>query len=94
MTGNVVTFNKIMDKKFTRGPCNRSFLSSSNLMIPKNTKHEHVKMNFSCDLCRKSFRDPENYMSHIDNRKEHLSFVLYKSAFDSTIKIFRNHVKN
>ena len=51
-------------------------------------------MNFSCYLCKKNFKDQENYLRHIDNHKEGLSFVLYKSAFDRAIKIFRKHFKN
>ena len=81
-------------KKYTCEICNRSFSRSSNLKIHTKTKHEHVSLDFSCYLCRKNFKDQENYLNHIDNHKEGLSFVLYKSAFGRAIKIFRKHFKN
>ena len=83
-----------MDRKFTCEICSRSFSRSFNLKIHTKTKHEHVSLNFSCHLCRKNFRDQDKYLNHIDNHEEGLSFVLFKSAFDRTIKIFRKHFKN
>ena len=96
ITRDAVTFHSIMDitKKYSCEICNRSFSRSSNLKIHRKTKHEHVSLDFSCYLCRKNFKDQENYLRHIDNHREGLSFVLYKSAFDRAIKIFRKHFKN
>ena len=58
------------------------------------TKHDKVSLDFSCFLCRKNFKKQENYLKHIENHKEGLSFVLYKKAFNNEIQIFRKHFKN
>ena len=43
-------------KKYTCEICNRSFSRSSNLKIHTKTKHEHVSLDFSCYLCRKTLK--------------------------------------
>ena len=58
------------------------------------TKHDKVGLDFSCFLCRKNFKKQENYLKHIENHEEGLSFVLYKKAFNNEIQIFRKHFKN
>ena len=93
ITRNVDTFNRIINKKFPCETCNRLFSRSSNLKIHKKTKHEHVSLNFSCYLCRKTLKIKKIiYVIWIITRK--VSVLLYKSAFDRAIKIFRKPFKN
>ena len=82
------------DKRFRCEICSRKFTRSSNLKTHIKTKHDNVSLSFSCYLCRKYFIDQKKYLKHIDSHQEGLSFVLYKTAFDKTIQIFRKHFKN
>ena len=74
--------------------CNRRFTRSYNLKKHIQIKHDKVSLSFSCYLCRKNFLKQDEYLRHIDNHKEGLSFVLYKQAFDKTVQIFRKHFQN
>ena len=74
--------------------CNRRFTRSYNLKKHIQIKHDKVSLSFSCYLCRKNFLKQDEYLRHIDNHKEGLSFVLYKQAFDKTVQIFRKHYQN
>ena len=82
------------DKRFRCEICSRKFTRSNNLKTHIKTKHDNVSLSFSCYLCRKNFIEQEKYLKHIDSHKEGLSFVLYKTAFDKTIQIFRKHFIN
>ena len=73
---------------------NRIFTRSNNLQNHIKTKHNKVSLSFSCYLCRKSFKERDKDLKHIDNHKEGRSFVLYKQPFDKTIQIFRKHFQN
>ena len=83
-----------MDKKHICKICNRKFTRSSNLNTHIKTKHDNVSLSFSCYLCRKNFRKQEKYLRHIERHKEGLNYILYKSAFDGAVQIFRKHFRN
>ena len=81
------------DKRFSCEICSRKFTRSNNLKTHIKTKHDNVSLSFSCYICRKNFKKQDRYLEHRDKRKEGLSFVLYKKAFDGTVQIFGKKLK-
>ena len=67
-----------LDNRYNCKICNRRFTISNNLHIHIKTKHHKFNLRFSCYLCRNKFREQDKHLTHIDNHKEGLSFVLYK----------------
>ena len=57
------------------------------------TKHDKTSISFSGYLFRRNFKKQDNYLNHINNHKDGLSFVLHEKSFDKTIQIFHKHFK-
>ena len=64
------------EQKYMCEICGRRFTRSYNLNNHIKIKHDYVSLKYSCYLCRKNFKKQDDYLKHIDNHKEVLSFVL------------------